>query len=209
MKNIPPFVANTADGMHCVPAVFRMLHQYYFKKDMKWNEVNAMMKVIDGKGAWTFPALTYFAKKGVELKNFEPVDYQKIFDNAKDYFPTIVGAQTAEYYLKKSNILSLLPDIPEFLETVDSQMRTSDTKEVLSWLKKDYFVLVELNSRILNKKQGFALHLVLIYDCDDKFIYLHDPGLPPIEARKVTIPDFKKAYEYAGANTAITVFKKI
>lgn len=53
-------------------------------------------------------------------------------------------------------------------------------------LKKGYIIGAEINSRILNKKPGFSLHYVLIQKGENGEYILHDPGLPPIENRKVS-----------------------
>ena len=67
-------------------------------------------------------------------------------------------------------------------------------------------VLIVRNRK--NNKQGFDLHLVLIYDYDGVNLILHDPGLPPIKSRRVTIDEFKKCFNYPGANCGITIFSK-
>ncbi len=65
--NSVPFISNSKDDTHCVPAVFRMVHKFYFGKDLSWEEIDKVMKVVQGKGTWTFPGLTAFAKKGLDI----------------------------------------------------------------------------------------------------------------------------------------------
>lgn len=203
-----PFIANANDDMHCVPAVFRMLHKYYFEKDLTWNEVDSLLKVTPGKGTWTFVGLTEFAKKGLDIVNIEPLDYEQLYKENVGYLRKIFGKDTANYYISNSNIESVIKYIPEFLKTVKQEARKATIDDIVNYLKQDALIGVEINSTILNSQGGFSLHYVLIYEYDGEYIHLHDPGLPPIEGRKVTINEFRKAFAFDGANEGITIFKR-
>lgn len=209
MKKDVPFVPNSEDGMHCVPAVFRMLYQYYFDEDVSWEAMDRIMHVVPGKGTWTFPALTSLAQKGLDVVHIEPVDYEKLFKEGTSYLRTVVGEKTADYYIKQSNIATVLPFIPQYLKTVKQEIRESSTDEAIAFLEKGYLVTAEINPRILNNKPGFSLHYVLLYDWDGRYITLHDPGLPPVAARKVTREAFDACFAYEGANKSITALKKM
>jgi hypothetical protein len=149
-----------------------------------------------------------FAKKGLEIINIETTDYQKLYKQGVDYLKTIVGKETAEYYLEKTNIASVLNFIPEYLKWVKHETREAEIKEIIKFLKEGCIVGAEINSRILNKKEGFSLHYVLLYDFDGENIVLHDPGFPAIEARKVSLDEFERCFCFSGASRSITVFRK-
>lgn len=202
-----PFVANHPDNMHCVNAVFRMVHQYFFKKDLSWEEIDLLTHAIPGKATWTFVGEMEFVKKGLGVSNIEPVDYQKLYDKGVNYLTGIVGEQTAKYYLEKSNIASVLPYIPEYLKTVEHEARRASLKEIIGFLKQGVLIGAEVNSKILNQKEGFDLHFILLYDFDGKNFILHDPGFPPIKSRKVDIKEFNQCFNFKGANGGVVVFK--
>ena len=65
MKKIPPFIANSKDGMHCVNAVFRMVHKHFLGRDLSWKEIDELTKAVTGKGTWTFVGEMEFAKRGL------------------------------------------------------------------------------------------------------------------------------------------------
>ncbi|PIP53166.1 hypothetical protein COX08_02480 [Candidatus Beckwithbacteria bacterium CG23_combo_of_CG06-09_8_20_14_all_34_8] len=208
MKQIP-FVSNHRDNMHCVNAVFRMVHQCYFGKDLTWKEIDSMTMAIPGKATWTFIGEMEFAKKGLHVVNIEPVDYQKLHDEGVDYLKKILGNDTASYYLNKSNIVSVIKFIPQYLKVVYHETRRASLGEIVKFLKQGKLIGVEINSRILNHKAGFSLHFVLLYDLDkDNNIILHDPGLPPIKSRKITIIEFDQCFNFDGANGGVTVFDR-
>lgn len=208
MKKVPPFVANHEDDKHCVPAVFRMLHQYYFGQDLSWNEIDEIMRSVPDKGTWSFTGSTYLAKKGLDVTDIGSMDVNKLLADPKGYLPTLYSPEKVDYYLNKSNLLSIMQYLPEYLKYVKQKTRTSSTSEVTNYLKEGYLVTLELNPKILNNKPGFTLHYVLVYDFDGENIYMHDPGLPPLKSRKVTLEKFKVAFEYIGANPSISIYKK-
>jgi len=201
-----PFVANHKDNIHCVNAVFRMVHHYFFGKDLSWKKIDTLTKTISEKATWTFIGEMEFAKKGLNVLNIEPVDYKKLYEEGIGYLKKVVGEETANYYRDKSNITSVLRYIPEYLQCVRHETRRASIKEIIRFLKTGCLVGAEVNSGILNRKAGFDLHFVLLYDVVGKHIILHDPGLPPIQSRKVTIKEFENCFHYPGANGGITVF---
>jgi hypothetical protein len=207
MKQVP-FVENSKDNMHCVNAVFRMVHQYFFGEDLTWEEIDKLTQALPGKATWTFIGEMEFAKKGLTIVNIEPVDYHKLYEQGENYLKQIVGEDAANYYLEKSNIASVIPFIPEYLKTVTHETRRATTPEILGYLKQGALVGAEVNSRILNTQTGFDLHFILLYDFDGKHIMVNDPGLPPIQARKISLVDFDKCFNFAGANGGIIVFQK-
>ncbi len=208
MKKVPPFVANHEDDTHCVPAVFRMLNQHYFGEDFSWNEIDEIMKSIPNKGTWSFTGSTYLAKRGLNVTDVTLIDVKQLVINPKAYLTTLYGPEKVDYYLNKSNLLSVMQYMPEYLKYVKLETRASSTEEVIKHLNEGSIVTLELNPRILNNKPGYSLHYVLVYEFDGKNIYMHDPGLPPQESRKVPVEKFKESFEYAGANPSISIYKK-
>ena len=206
-RKVVPFVPNHEDGIHCVNAVFRMVHQYFFGKDLTWEEIDKLTRAVPGKGTWTFVGEMEFAKKGLQITNIETTDYEKLYKEGVNHLKTITGKENAAYYIEKTNVASVLSFIPEYLKWVKHETREAEIGEIVKFLKEGCLVGAEINSRILNKKEGFSLHFVLLYDFDGKNIVLHDPGLPPIEARKVSLEEFEKCFCFPGASRSITVFR--
>lgn len=207
MKSVP-IISNSKDGMGCVNAVFRMVHKYYFGSDLTWKEIDTLTHAIPGKGTWTFVGEMEFAKKGLDVINIEPVDYQQLYKEGVNYLTKVLGKETANFYLTKSNIVSVLKYIPEYLKTVKHETRRANVEEIIKYLKQGDLIGVEINSTILNKKPGFSLHFVLLYGFTGKHFILHDPGLPPIKGRKITMDEFNQCFNFPGANGGITIFRK-
>ncbi len=205
MKHVP-FASNTPDGMRCVPAVYKMLYKYFLDEDLSWEDLDKLMKVIPRKGVWTFTALTDLAKRGVKIRHIEPVDYEKLHDQGVDYLYEVVGKETADYYVNKSNIASIIPEIPEFLKFVKTEIRKADIKEVIQALKENKLVSMEIDACRLNNTKGFSLHYVLVFGLDGNEVILHDPGLPALESRKVNIEELNHAFNFKGAGQSINIY---
>jgi hypothetical protein len=208
MNQIPPFISNSDDDMHCVTAVYRMLYKHFFDEDYTWEQIEDIAKAIPGKGTWTFVVDTALAKRGIKIINVEPVDYQKLYEQGPVYLKELYGQETADYYLNRSNIASVTGEIPEFLKHVTHLTRQSSTEEIIDLLKQGKLVGAEINSSILNKKEGFSLHFVLLYAVEGDAIIMHDPGLPPKPARRVPVEDFRAAFEHPGGSWTIHTYEK-
>lgn len=206
MNAIPPFVANSDDDMHCVNAVFRMVLRRYTSTDMSWEEIDAATKSVPGRGTWTICGDILLATRGIHVSNIEPVDYEELYKEGEPYLRKVFGKETANYYLERSNIKSVLPDIPEFLRRVHHETRRIQTAEIISILTEGACIGATINSSILNKKPGFALHYILLYDFDGTHFLLHDPGLPPMPSRKITVQEFESSFVYPGGNGGIEIF---
>ena len=208
MRIPPPFIANSNDDMHCVTAVYRMLYLYFFQEEYSWEQIEDLAQATPGKGTWTFVADTALANRGVHITNIEPVDYEALYTQGPKYLRTLYGDKMADYYLERSNIADVIKYIPDFLQVVRHKTRKSTTAEVLRFVHQGKLVGVEINSSILNKTKGFSLHFVLIYDCTKTHVIFHDPGLPAIPSRKITINRFKKCFEHAGGSSSAHVYEK-
>jgi uncharacterized protein YvpB len=45
-------------------------------------------------------------------------------------------------------------------------------------------------------KAGYSGHMIVVTGYDDDGIYIHDPGLPPMENKFVRFEEFEKAWAY-------------
>jgi hypothetical protein len=208
MKKIPPFVKNDADDTHCVPAVFRMVHQFYFNEDISFKKLDVLMYVVPGKGIWSTPAEIYLIKKGLKLKIIIDTNYRQLMKEGADYFKRTLGKDTSDYYIHKSNLVNILHLLPEYTKLINQERRRATVKDIEVALKKGQLVAAQVDSRRLNNKAGFSLHFVLLYDFSEGFFTLHDPGLPPVKSRRVSKENFNKAFSYKGAEPGIIIFDK-
>jgi hypothetical protein len=75
-------------------------------------------------------------------------------------------------------------------------------------IKNGWLVGVGLNARILNQREGYSSHMVVIFDKQNDHYLLHDPGLPPHKNRQVGFKKLLDAWSYAGEDKAALVALK-
>ncbi len=192
MKKIP-FYPNHKDGMYCVLAVYRSLYDYFFDEKLSFKQLEKKSRAEKNKGVWHLLLDSDLASRGVDIVNIETIDYQKLFEEKGEYLKKLYDHQTAEYYLTQTNITKLFDVIPQYLKSVHHITKLATIDDIDSLLSKGYIIGAEVNSRILNNKPGFSLHYVLIQKGDQNSYIMHDPGLPPIENRKVSREDIEKS----------------
>ncbi len=204
------FYPNHPDGMHCGQAVFRSLFHYFFNEDLSWKQIDKITNTIPGKGSWTMAAEIELAKRGVEVINIEPFDYERFYQDGLGYLKSKFNSDTVNYYQEKSNLFSVKGDIPEFLRLVHHETRRATIQDIDLMLKKGYLIGAEVNARMLNNKPGFALHYVLIRAGNDETYVINDPGggsAPPMANRAVSKAEFMQALGEEGANGEVTGFR--
>ena len=185
-----------------------MIFKHFLNKDYSWNEIDTIGKAIPGKGTWTVPLAIAAAKHGIEVKNIERTDYKKLQSGGVTYLREAFGEKTATYYIERSNVASILDDIPEFLRLVPHESRKATIEEIGQYLNEGKLVAAEINSGALNNHDSFNLHLVLLYNTNGSNVTFHDPGLPPVPSRKITASEFIECFAYPGASQGIDVFSK-
>lgn len=208
MKHAPPFIPNSDDDIHCVAAVYRMIFRHYLNKDYSWQEIDAIAKAIPGKGTWNVPLDIAVAKAGIQVKNIELTDFEVLHAGGIKYLKAAFGEKNAAYYIEQTNIMNIIDDIPEFLRLIPHESRKATIEEILQYLAEGKLIAAEVNSGVLNNHGKFNLHMVLLHDSDSTHITLHDPGLPPLPARKVTVQEFTDSFAYPGSNQGIDIFSK-
>jgi hypothetical protein len=194
-----PFYPNTGDGMHCVQACIRIILKYFFLgKEYSYEELDKFTYKIEGKGTWWFPFVLKLKEMGLDVVDISPFSLSEYYKRGENYLRENNKPEVADWILQKSNLLEVKKYIPEFLEKIDFQNRTASIEELKRLVNDGWLVGVDLNSRILNKKEGYSSHMVVVFNYKDGIFTLHDPGLPPHPNREVSEELFLQAWEYAG-----------
>lgn len=196
--------------MHCSQAVFRSLFNYFFDEELSWQQIDKITKTIQGKGAWTMAAHIELSKRGIEIINIEPFDYERFCNEGLQYLKDNFDADTVQYYLEKSNLMDVVDDIPVFLKSVKHETRKATIEDIDYFLQSGYLIGAEINSRVLNKKPGFSLHFVLVRSGSNRNYIINDPGggsSPALENRIVSKEEFIEALGKEGSNGEVSAFR--
>ena len=184
MKDVP-FYANHEDNMRCCLAVYRMIFDYFLHRKLSWDELASFAGYAPGVAAWTVKPLTQFAKMQFDIRMIEPFDYRRYLTEGTAYLSELFTPEKAAWQLKHTNILSMQPYIPEFLETIQPECRRATLGDIDDMLDEGRLVFVTLNSQVLNNTDEYVDHAVLVIDRTADEYVVHDPGLPPQPFRHV------------------------
>lgn len=205
-----PYYANTADGTHCVQAVFRMVLKYFLpKRNFTWKELDALTKKQRGKGTWLLPGLARILRFGIRCVSIEAFDYRKLHAKGEEYVREMFRPTVAEWYLRNSNVLSMQKDIPRYLHVVQTENRQPTTLDIRRLLQSGYLVASDINAAILHHYHGYDSHLVLIIGFDRRNFIIHDPDSHPRPMQRVAFSLFRKAWSKAyGSGPNLVAFRK-
>ncbi len=196
MRNIP-FYSNTPDNTHCFQAVFKMVLKYFWpEKDFSWEELEKITAKQEGLWTWPMAGLLWMQAHGFEVRNIEEFDYEEFAQLGEQYLEEYLGPEVAKTQIEHSSIAQERIIAKKFMEKVRTEKRIPVLDDVKSLLRKGYILVVNLNSCALNEREGYSGHSVVITSLDEEYVFLHDPGLPARENRKVALSIFEKAWAY-------------
>jgi hypothetical protein len=210
MKKVP-FFANTADDAHCVQASFRIMLKYFMpEREFSYKELDKMSHRQPGKGTWWPPMLMELEDLGLKVICIEGFDYKRFYEEGEAYVRSLYRKETAEYYLKHSNLMEVRDLVPAFLQKVDVAARPATLDDLDDLLTDGWLVGIDLNAVVLNdlKRDDYLGHMVVVFDADKDHFWLHDPGLMPHPNRQVSRQKLAKAWFWSGPETAGLVAAK-
>ncbi|HSD55587.1 MAG TPA: RluA family pseudouridine synthase [Candidatus Saccharimonadales bacterium] len=184
MKKVP-FYANHDDNMHCSVAVYRMLFDYFLKRKMSWTVMDKMAGFEDGKAPWTVTIWERMSRQGFDIRMIELFDYKRYEKEGDAYLRKYLTKEEYDWQVKHTNVLDIQSRIASFLKQVHVEMRRPTMDDIDEMLDDGRLVFLTVNSRVLNDKEGYVSHAVLVIGQNDKEYIIHDPGLPGQPSRHV------------------------
>ena len=177
MKKVP-FYANHDDNMHCSIAVYRMLFDYFMDRRIGWAEMDKMAGFENGKAPWTVTIWERMSRQGFDVRMIELFDYARYEKEGDAYLRKYLTKEEYDWQVKHTNILDIQPAIASFLKQVHVESRRPTLGDIDDMLDDGRLVMLTLNSRVLNDKEGYVSHAVLVIGQNSREYVIHDPGLP-------------------------------
>lgn len=191
-----PFYANLKDDNHCLQACFKMILKYYFpEKNYSFKKLDKLSKHINGKWTWQGAFLLALSKMDFEIVNIENLDYKKFAKEGDKYLKTIWHKNVFDKQNQFSDLKQEKRIAKKIIEEEKIKVinREASIKDIERYFSNNFLVAVSINPCVLVKKKCYWSHLVLITDINEKTVTFHNPGLPPIENKKVNKRLFEKA----------------
>ena len=208
IKNVP-FFSNTSDNTHCYQAAIASVLKYFQPEvNYSFKELEKMSAKKEGLWTWPTQMILNLLNKGFEIIDVDDFDIAKFVKDGEDYLKEKYGKEVADKQIKYSDIKQEQTLYAQYFKLKKHSQRVPTLKEMSSIINNGSLIICNINARMLSNKGGYSAHSVVLFGIDDKFVYLHDPGLPPLPNRKVTIEDFNKAWAYPNKEAKnLTAFK--
>lgn len=186
-----PFYANTPDDTHCFQAALRSVLGY-FQPDTSftWEELDVLTGKKPGMWTWAMTGLLWLQEQGYTVKNIEEFDYEDFAARGKVYLAEAYGADIAEQQAAHAVLADEQKTAREFTKRIHHENRLPTFEEAQQLIDQNFVLIANVNSRALNNRAGFVGHYAVIIGYDDADLILHDPGLPPMERRRVSREQF-------------------
>jgi hypothetical protein len=186
-----------------------MILKYYLpQENYSFSQLDRLSDKVPGKWTWATRALINLYSIGFDIIDIELFDWDKFSHRGLAYLEEIFGHEVAQKQAQMSDLVKEMHDAAEFVRLIPYQQRIPEFADINQLLKQGYLIGCNVNSHALNQIEGYEGHVVLIYKIDQDYIYLHDPGLPPIPNRKVRLNIFQSAWDYPDNKVRnLTAFK--
>ena len=194
-----PFCANTPDGTRCYQAALKMVLQHY-KPDLddSWSVLDRVTAKIDGGGTWPFAGMVWLHDNGFEVRNIELMDNERFADEGQQYLAEFFGAHAAAVDAR-TDFASEQANARRFVAAARCEVRIPSVEDIRKLLLDGYLAICNVNSRVLNGRDGYSGHFVVVKGYDEVGLILHDPGPPASENRRVVLDDFERAWAFPDA----------
>jgi hypothetical protein len=174
-----------------------MILKYYFQKEKySWKELGELTGKKEGLWTWPLYGMIRLKEKGFDIINMEDFDYEKFINLGKQYILERFGKEVGTAQIKNSDIPYEINNAKIYQKNFDFPPCIPTFDDIKKLLDEGYLIITNVNSKALNGIDGYIGHFVLIYNLDEKNLFIHDPGLPPFKARKVSHDRFTKAWAY-------------
>ena len=181
----------------CGQACFRMIVDTLANQTISESEADKITGYVEGRGTWQFKMLLGFASFGLSVKDHENFNVALFLENPvkaieeqtedKDAIKGILDETDCE--AEQKAVASCLQS--PLIKFVDSIPKLDDLKNELS---SNAFVIVNVNSKVLQNKPGREGHILIIEDILDDHIIVTDPGPQGGLGVKIPIDLFIKAW---------------
>lgn len=208
VNNNIPFYGNTADNTHCLQASLKMILEH-FKPDqiLSFEDMDIISAKVEDLWTWQFASTVWMQEQGFEVVDIEVFDFPKFIEKGEDYILEFFGQEAGQVQIKNSKISQEIDYAKKFYEVIRIEKRIPDLDDIKKFLDQGYLLICGIDSGVLDGGE-YAAHAVAVKGYDENSLYVNDPGLPPIENRKVSFELFQKAWS-APSETArnILAFK--
>ena len=188
-----------ADGVHCVETCLKMILGYFEPgAEYSIEELEKITGKQPEKGSWSFQWSLWFTDHGYNVKHYTTFDFDAFIAEGLEYIRRDYGDEVADWQDKNSDVETARSQAKDYLKKVEIAVKKPTIADIRKELDEGAVVKPMVNSRVLNGREGYEAHSVVVLDVDNEYVWFHDPGLPAFENRKESHELFQKAMDSFG-----------
>lgn len=186
-------------GVHCIEISLKMILGALMPgREFTVEELEAITGKQPEKGAWEMQYLIWLVDNGFEVQHWATFDYGAFEKEGIEYIRRAYGDETAEYQLRESDVPGAQKMIKPYLEKVTNVKKSPAVADIKDLMDDGWIVRASVNSRLLQGKDEYYGHSVVVIGFEGDDIIFHDPGLPPVRARRESCELFQRAMDSFG-----------
>lgn len=187
------------DGEHCVQMSLKMMLAVLIpNRVFKLEELEEITHKAPEGGAFATHYLIWLVDQGLEIKRWDTHDWKAFQSRGVDYIRQTIGDEAAQYAARTADTPYEQSVVDEFLNKVHL-IREKPTIAIAEQAFRDGWILrAPVNSRVLNHREGYMGHSVVIIGFDGDDVIFHDPGMPLVAARRESRHLFQQAMDSFG-----------
>jgi len=202
-----PYFRSPPENTHCVQATLKMVLKYFWpERDFTWKQLEKITNKQPGKWTWSMAMLIWLNKNGFDVHAKVLFDYNQFADEGADYLKEKFGNKVAKEKIKHSVIDIEQKFAKKFskLDLIEQEIPTQ--ADIKRFLSDGYLVILSVNSRLLNKKPGYAGHHILITGLKGNIYTFNDAGVKNgNKDRKISAPELEKVWAYPNAEAKFMI----
>lgn len=191
-------------GNACALACYTMIAQYLLPDaGVTFEQLGKIAGWRKGYVVWEFPVWQWLMGQGVHITDYDGIDYNAWAKEGVDGLRRSLPQKEFEWY--EANTFDL-NEVTAHIRSAFANKnltfvhRKPTWEDVLAEYAKPGICDIVLNSCVLNNKDGFAAHRVVLIEITDKAVVFHDPNFDGSGAyRREPIAHFRKAFESIGS----------
>ncbi len=204
-----PYIGSPKNA--CALACYTMVAKYFFP-ETTFEQIAEISNWEPGYLVWGYKFWSWITHKGIKVTDYDLIDLESWVAEGRDGLKKSVSKKEFDYINSHTKDLNgLTQDIIKLDKNNNfvyhRQKPTMDLlyKEITNRNPAE----VVLDSHTLDKKEGFALHRVVVTDIDDKEITFHDPRETPRPNRVEPVEDFENAWLQAVSEPELCIYSKV
>ena len=187
------------EGEHCVQMSLKMMLGVLMpEREFTTEELERITHKLPGAGSWATHHLVWLVEQGFDVQHWDTHDWRAFRNEGLEYIRRTMGEEAAKYAAANSDIPAEQAVIDTFLEKVPIVKQHPMIADAEKLFNAGWLIRIPVNSRVLNQREGYVGHSVVITGFAGNEVIFHDPDLPGTPNRRAPRGAFQQAMDSFG-----------